>query len=96
ERIFVLSTENELTELEEILRDQASVGINVYYILRNSIEHLLPYASFAISDDLCTGIVSHRQDILGKVTVTTNSEWISELSTRFEEIRSVSQVFAAR
>jgi len=96
ERIFVLSTENELTELEDILRDQASVGINVYYILRNSSEHLLPYASFAISDDLCTGIVSHRQDILGKVTVTTNSEWISELSTRFEEIRSVSQVFAAR
>ncbi|OFC37039.1 hypothetical protein BAE27_04520 [Acidithiobacillus caldus] len=64
-----------------------------YYAFRENLESILPYASFAISEDLCTGIVSHRQDILGKVTVTTNSEWISELSTRFEEIRVASENF---
>jgi low affinity Fe/Cu permease len=93
QRIFVLYSRSELLELEEVFHEQASAGIDVYYAFRENLESILPYASFAISEDLCTGIVSHRQDILGKVTVTTNSEWISELSTRFEEIRVASENF---
>lgn len=95
ERIFVLSSEFEIAELEPIMHEQENVGIKVYYIVRESIENILPYASFAISEELSTGIISHRQDILGKVTVTCNNEWISELSTRFEEIKSISVFYMA-
>lgn len=94
ERIFVLNTKNELTELAEIIEEQARSGIHVYYIFKESVENILPYASFAISEDLSTGIVSHRQDILGKVTVTTNSEWIADLATRFDEIKAVSHILS--
>lgn len=94
ERIFVLSTKNELGELAEIIEEQARAGIHVYYIFKESIENILPYASFAISEDLSSGIVSHREDILGKVTVTANSEWIIDLATRFDEIKAVSNVLS--
>ncbi|MEB8473948.1 hypothetical protein [Acidithiobacillus ferriphilus] len=94
ERIFVLSTKSELGELAEIIEEQARAGIHVYYIFKESIENILPYASFAISEDLSSGIVSHREDILGKVTVTANSEWIIDLATRFDEIKAVSNVLS--
>ncbi len=94
ERIFVLNKKNDLIDLAEIIEEQMRAGILVYYIFREAIENILPYASFAISEDLSTGIVSHREDILGKVTVTTNSELIIDLATRFEEIKSISNVLS--
>ena len=96
ERIFVLSTKNELNDLAEIIEEQSRAGIRVYYIFKESIENILPYASFAISEDLSSGIVSHREDILGKVTVTTNSEWIIDLATRFDELKAVSNVLSSQ
>ncbi|MGC9207931.1 hypothetical protein [Acidithiobacillus sp.] len=92
ERIFVLNTKNELSGLAEIIEEQAQAGIHIYYVFKDSIKNLLPYASFAISEDLSSGIVCHREDILGKVTVTTNSEWITDLATRFDEIKAISNV----
>ncbi len=44
ERIFVLSTKNEPGEFAEIIEEQTRAGIHVYYIFKESIENILPYA----------------------------------------------------
>lgn len=90
ERIFVFNNECELAEMEEIMSEQRSHGIAVSYIFKDNISSLLNYASFAISEELNTGIISHRDDLLGKVTVTSNSEFVTTLSGIFDVISSQS------
>lgn len=87
ERIFILNKEDDLNEISEIMEEQAEKGIDVYYIFRSNLENIFPYASFAISEELATGIISHRDDSLGKVTITSNNEIITDLATKFEDIK---------
>lgn len=88
ERIFALNKSDDLEEITSIMKEQKDHGIDVYYIYKDDIESALPYASFAISEEQETGIISHREDILGKVTVTSNSELVTDLATRFEDLKA--------
>ncbi|MBN6743111.1 hypothetical protein JKG47_22050, partial [Acidithiobacillus sp. MC6.1] len=80
ERIFVLNNDENLEEMREIMLEQRDNGIEVRYAFKEDLYGVLQYASFAISEDLNTGIISHRDDLLGKVTVTSNSEMVTVLS----------------
>lgn len=88
ERIFLLNKSDNIEEINSIMQEQKDHGIAVYYIYKDDIENSLPYSSFAISEEQSTGIISYREDILGKVTVTSNSELVTDLATRFEEIKT--------
>jgi hypothetical protein len=52
---------------------------------------MLPYASFAISEELSIGIISHREDLLGKITITSNNQIITELAWQFDIIKKQSK-----
>jgi hypothetical protein len=41
------------------------------------------------------GVISHREDLLGKVVITSNNEIISELSWQFDNIKKQSNKFDA-
>ncbi|WP_437560479.1 hypothetical protein [Acidithiobacillus sulfuriphilus] len=88
ERIFVFNNENELQEMKEVMMEQRDNGIEVCYAFKDDLFGVLHYASFAISEELNTGIISHRDDLLGKVTVTSNSEMVTTLSGVFDTIKS--------
>ncbi|MHB8317313.1 MAG: hypothetical protein ACYDCW_16470 [Acidithiobacillus ferrivorans] len=87
ERIFILNTKDELSEIKEIMAEQKENNIDVSYAFRGDLDKMLPYASFAISVEQTTGIISHREDSLGKVTITSNNEIITDLATKFDDIK---------
>ena len=87
ERMFILNTKDELTEIKEIMTEQKENNIDVSYAFRGDLDTMLPYASFALSVEQVTGIISHREDSLGKVTITSNNEIITDLATKFDDIK---------
>ena len=91
ERIFILKNENDFTKMKEIMEEQAKNNINVFYVFQNELDKMLPYASFAISEELSIGIISHREDLLGKITVTSNDQIITELAWQFDIIKKQSK-----
>jgi hypothetical protein len=95
ERIFILKNDDDLSKMREIMKEQEQNNINVYYIFKNSLNKLLPYASFAISEELSCGVISHREDLLGKVVITSNNEVITELSWQFDNIKKQANKFNA-
>ena len=91
ERIFILNNKDDLSEIKEIMEEQEENNINVSYAFRSDLDKLLPYASFAISEEQTAGIISHREDSLGKVTITSNNEIITDLATKFDDIKRQAQ-----
>ena len=73
------------------MEEQAKNNINVFYVFQNELDKMLPYASFAISEELSIGIISHREDLLGKITVTSNDQIITELAWQFDIIKKQSK-----
>ena len=95
ERIFILKNDDDLSKMREIMEEQEQNNIDVFYAFKNNLNKLLPYASFAISEELSCGVISHREDLLGKVVITSNNEIISELSWQFDSIKKQSNKFNA-
>ena len=93
ERIFILKNEDDFSKMKEIMAEQAGNNIEVFYVFKEDLNKMLPYASFAISEELSIGIISHREDLLGKITVTSNNEVISELAWQFDVIKKQSKKF---
>ena len=93
ERIFLLKKEDNFSKIKEVMEEQAQNNINVFYVFKNDLNKLLPYASFAISEDLSIGVISHREDLLGKITITSNNEIITELAWQFDNIKKQSNKF---
>lgn len=91
ERIFILNNKDDLSEIKEIMEEQKENNIDVSYAFRGDLDKMLPYASFAISVEQTTGIISHREDSLGKVTITSNNEIITDLATKFDDIKRQAQ-----
>lgn len=91
ERIFILNNKDDLSEIKEIMEEQEENNINVSYAFRSDLDKLLPYASFAISEEQTAGIISHREDSLGKVTITSDNEIITDLATKFDDIKRQAQ-----
>ncbi|MHB1660707.1 MAG: hypothetical protein ACYCTD_01240 [bacterium] len=95
ERIFILKNEDDLPKIKEVMEEQAKNNIDVFYAFKDDLSRLLPYASFAISEELSIGVISHREDLLGKVTITSNNEVITELAWQFDNIKKQSNKFSA-
>ncbi len=93
ERIFVFDKKEDFEVMKEIMEEQQNSGIQVLYTTKEKLFGVLGYASFAISEELNAGIISHRDDLLGKVTVTSNPEIINTLSETFDEVRRLSEHF---
>ncbi|MCL4322124.1 MAG: hypothetical protein M0016_00525 [Deltaproteobacteria bacterium] len=93
ERVFVLKNEDDFSNIKEVMEEQANNNIDVFYVFKNDLNRLLPYASFAISEELSIGVISHREDLLGKVTITSNNEIITELAWQFDNIKKQSNKF---
>ncbi|MHB8367204.1 MAG: hypothetical protein ACYDB0_09290 [Acidithiobacillus sp.] len=87
EVIIAIDNLDELPEIKEIMEEQEENNIDVSYTFRSNLDKMLPYASFAISEEQTTGIISHREDSLGKVTITSNNEIITDLATKFDDIK---------
>lgn len=96
ERIFVLKNEDDFSNMEEVMEEQANNNIDVFYVFKNNLNRLLPYASFAISEELSIGVISHREDLLGKVVITPNNEIITELAWQFDNIKKQSDKFSMK
>ncbi len=92
ERVFVFNGFDHIEEMRSIIEEQRDNGIETFVVHRDEVDRICPYASFAISEEQSVGIISHREDILGRVTVTSNNEQLADLSTRFEEIKSYAKV----
>ncbi|MHB1698500.1 MAG: hypothetical protein ACYCSQ_10410 [bacterium] len=95
ERIFILKNEDDLPKIKGVMEEQAKNNIDVFYAFKDDLSRLLPYASFAISEELSIGVISHREDLLGKVTITSNNEVITELAWQFDNIKKQSNKFSA-
>ena len=91
ERIFLLKNEDDFFKIKEIMEEQAKNNIDVFYVFQNELDKMLPYASFAISEELSIGIISHREDLLGKITITSNNQIIGELAWQFDIIKKQSK-----
>ena len=94
ERIFILKNEDDFSKIKDIMDEQAQNNIDVFYVFKNDLNKLLPYASFALSEELSVGVISHREDLLGKVTITSNNEIIAELDWQFDNIKKQSNKFS--
>ena len=77
--------------MKEIIDELVKNNIDVFYVFQNELDKMLPYASFAISEELSIGIISRREDLLGKITVTSNNQIITELSWQFDIIKKQSK-----
>lgn len=94
ERIFILKNGDDFSKMEEIMAEQSKNNIDVFYVFQDSLNKMMPYASFAISEELSIGIISHREDLLGKITITSNNEIITELAWEFDNIKKQSNKFS--
>ncbi len=93
ERIFILKNEDDFSKMKEVMAEQAENNIEVFYIFKDDLNKILPYASFAISEELSIGIISHREDLLGKITITSNNEIVTELAWQFDILKKQSKKF---
>ena len=91
ERIFILKDDDDFSEMKDIMEEQSKNNIGVFYVFKDKLNKILPYASFAISEELSVGLISHREDLLGKITITSNNEIITELAWQFDIIKKQSQ-----
>ena len=87
ERIFLLGSEKDLEPMTEIMKEQSDNNISVYYVFKNGIANLLIYPDFSVVPDLRFALVVHREDMLERVTVTTNEEIVSEIEIQFNELK---------
>jgi len=93
ERIFLLNTEKDLELMTPIIKDQSEHGIRVYYLLKNTITEQHVYPDFSVVSELRFALVVHREDMLERVTVTTNEETVSEIENQFDKLKHIAIEF---
>ncbi len=93
ERIFLLNSEKDLEQMIPIMKDQLEHGIRVYYIFKNAITEQHVYPDFSVVPDLRFALVVHREDMLERVTVTTNEETVSEIENQFDKLKQTATEF---
>ncbi|MHB1664949.1 MAG: hypothetical protein ACYCT7_06780 [bacterium] len=75
------------------MKDQSEHGIRVYYLLKNMITEQHVYPDFSVIPDLRFALVVHREDMLERVTVTTNEETVSEIENQFDKLKHTATEF---
>jgi hypothetical protein len=95
DRIFIFNNSEEIKTMNEIMQEQSENKINVFYLLKSDVNDILHYPDFSVMEDVGVGLVVHREEMLERVTITTNQEIIGELSTQFDSLKNKAIRFEA-
>lgn len=93
ERVFLFNKKDEIDAMHDVMLDQYKNGISVFYAIKDDISKFLHYPDFSVMEEIGFGLVVHREDMLERVTVTTNQNLVGELSDQFDTLKSMATTF---
>lgn len=92
-RIFLFNNEEELNQMQQIMKEQLENKIEVYYCFKKDIEHINHFPDFTSIKDLNFAIIVPREEKLQTVTITQNKYSIAEVESQFGKILKYSKKF---